>query len=376
MSNLIACEDIPNTIQAGVLEAPRRLNVREIPQWPVLDYGDPDLVLLKVKACGVCGSDFRYYDGENPWAQHTLGRHVDNPPNIVLGHEFAGDVVAVASEKNRGLLGKRMAPVCSKVCGMCTECRAGRTELCPNTTHLGHGAGWGKRDFYPGAYALYVPTWASGCYEIPDSVSYEEAAMMDILAVCVHVAHKGKIAPGRPVLMLGAGPAGNGIAQAARYLGASQVVITDLAETALQQARKQGIDHVVDVRGKSTDDLAKELLAIAPEGFGSVFDSVGSPDSLDLGLRALGRAGTLVAMAVHDESIPLNFLRLGGERNIVTSCNFAAGDYPHALAWLESGRFQVKDWLTRITLAETPQRFTDVLANKADRSAFKMVITF
>lgn len=364
---------IPSTMRAVVLEAPRRMVLRDIPVWPIGSYGDPDMVLVKVAACGVCGSDFRYYAGENPWSMHTLGRHVDNPPGIVLGHEFAGEVVAVLDEKNAGLLGKRVAPVCSKVCGRCPECLAGRTQLCPNTVHLGHGQGWGKRDLYPGAYAEFVPAWGGGCYLIPDGLSFGEAAMMDILAVCVHVARQGDIQPGRPVLMMGAGPAGNGIAQAARNLGASRVVVTDLAETALDAAREREIDVVVDARGKSPRTLADELRAFAPEGFGSVFDSVGGRDSFDLGLELLAKRGTLVNMAVHDLDIPVNFLRLGSERRITTSSNFATGDYPLALSWLESGRFAVKHWLTEVRLEDVPRVFAGNGAT--GRRAFKSVIS-
>ena len=365
---------IPSTMKAAVLEAPRKLILHDIPVWPIEAYGDPDLVLVKVAACGVCGSDFRYYAGENPWAMHTLGRHVDNPPNIVLGHEFAGEVVAVLDEKNVGLLGRRVAPVCSKVCGTCPECRSGLTQLCANTVHMGHGQGWGKRDYYPGAYAEYVPAWGSGCFAIPDTLSFGEAAMMDILAVCAHVAAQGDIRPGRPVLMMGAGPAGNGIAQAARNLGASRVVVTDISEIALGMARKGGIDAVVDARGKSPRDLASELRALAPEGFGTVFDSVGGAESFELGLELLGKRGTLVNMAVHDLDIPVNFVRLGSERRITTSSNFATGDYPLALSWLESGRFAVKDWLTEIKLEDIPRVFAE---NEAGgRRAFKLVIRF
>ena len=364
---------IPPTMKAVVLESPKRMALREIPVWPIASYGDSDLVLIKVAACGVCGSDFRYYAGENPWAMHTLGRHVDNPPGIVLGHEFAGEVVAVLDERNAGLFGRRVAPVCSKVCGTCPECRAGRTQLCPNTVHMGHGQGWGKRDYYPGAYAEYVPAWGSGCYIIPDRLSFEEAAMMDILAVCVHVAHQGKIQPGRPVLMMGAGPAGNGIAQAARVLGASLVVVTDISDRALDMAGKAGFDAVVDARGRSNPELAAELKELAPEGFGTVFDSVGGRDSFDLGLSLLAKKGTLVNMAVHDLDIPVNFLRLGSERRITTSSNFATGDYPIALSWLESGRFEVKDWMTEVKLADIPGLFAE--AHTTGRSAFKLVIT-
>lgn len=367
---------VPSSMKAVVLEAPRKMTCRDIPVWPIGSYGDPDLVLVKVVACGVCGSDFRYYAGENPWAQHTLGRHLDNPPNIVLGHEFTGEVVAVLSDKNAHLLGQRVAPICSKVCGTCSECRSGRTQLCPNTVHLGHGQGWGKRDFYPGAYAEYVPAWAGGCFVIPESLTFEETAMMDILAVCVHVAHQGDVQPGRPVLMMGAGPAGNGIAQAARNLGASRVIITDIADVALSVAHEQAIDVVVDVRGKSPGRLADELSSLAPEGFGSVFDSIGTGESFDLGLKLLGKSGTLVNMAVHDREMPVNFLRLGSERRITTSCNFAPGDYLLALSWLESGRFQVRNWLTEINLEEVPRTFAEVDGQARGRQAFKLVIRF
>lgn len=373
---LITNQDIPRTMKAVVLEGPRKLTCREIPIWPVESYNDPDMILLRVAACGVCGSDFRYYAGENPWAQHTLGRHVDNPPNIVLGHEFSGEVAAVASERNRHLLGKRVAPICSKTCGTCSECASGRTQLCPNTVHLGHGQGWGKRDFFPGAYAEYVPAWASGSFIIPDNLSYEEAAMMDILAVCVHVAHQGEIQAGRPVLMMGAGPAGNGIAQAARHLGASRVVITDISDTALDMARKQGIDEVVDVRGKSGAQISNELTSYAPEGYGSVFDSIGTRESFDIGLSLLGKSGTLVNMAVHDQEMPVNFLRLGSERRITTSCNFATGDYPIALSWLETGRFAVKDWLNVVKLEDLPMVFAEVDSKSSQRQAFKMLVSF
>jgi threonine dehydrogenase-like Zn-dependent dehydrogenase len=369
---MITATAIPTVMRAVVLESPRRLALREIPVWPIASYGDPDLVLVKVAACGVCGSDFRYFAGENPWALHTLGRHVDNPPGIVLGHEFAGEVVAVLDERNAGLLGRRVAPVCSKVCGVCPDCRAGRTQLCPNTIHMGHGQGWGRREFYPGAYAEYVPAWGAGCYAVPEGLSFGEAAMMDILAVCVHVANQGDIQHGRPVLMMGAGPAGNGIAQAARILGASSVTVTDVSRTALDLARKAGFDQVVDASGRTGADLLAELRTLAPDGFGTVFDSVGGRESFDLGLGLLGKKGTLVNMAVHDQDFAVNFMRLGSERRITTSSNFATGDYPIALSWLEAGRFKVLDWLTEIGLGDVPRLFAEA---SSGRSAFKSVIT-
>lgn len=371
---MFTVEPIPTHLDAGVLFAPQHLRVTEIPQWPIDDYGDPDLVLIKVAACGVCGSDFRYYAGENPWAQHTLGQFVPNPPNMVLGHEYAGTVVAVLSEANRHLLGKRVAPVCSKTCGACEDCRAGRSRLCPNTVHLGHGQGWGDRLFFPGAYGRYAPAWGATCFEISDELPFAEAAMLDILAVCLHVAETGGIQPGRPVLCIGAGPAGNGVAQFARALGASQVVLLDRSASALDIARQQNVGFATNNAGMSNADARDALKKLAPNGFGTVFDTVGTRDSLSLGVQVLGKAATLVNLAVHDEEIPINFLKLGSERRIATSCNFEVGDYPRALAFLEAGRVSVKEWLTPISLDQVPHWFEKIHHNPGEKGAFKLVI--
>jgi len=366
---MILHEPIAATMRAGVLEGPGALTIREIPQWPIEGYGQPDLMLIKVAACGVCGSDFRYYAGENPWAQHTLGRFVPNPPNIVLGHEYAGTVVAVSRDEDRHWLGKRVAPICSKVCGACSECRAGMEHLCPNTVHMGHGQGWGDQPFFPGAYAGYAPAWASECFEVPSSVSFAEAAMMDILAVCVHVARAGAVRPGRPVLCVGAGPAGNGVAQASLAMGASAAVLIDRSAEARDVACAQSLGTVLDLE----EATAERLRELAPNGFGSVFDTVGSAKTLDLGLSVLGKGGTLVNLAVHDEDFPLNFLRLGSERRIVTSCNFERRDFELALQWLAEGRFRVREWLTPVTLDELPGRFARTVSG-GEKGAFKMLV--
>lgn len=402
---MITSETIPASQRAAVLEAPGRLAVKEIPMWPLESYGDPDMVLVKVEACGVCGSDFRYFAGENPWAQHTLGKFVPNPPNIVLGHEFAGTVVGVLSAHNEHLLGKQVAPICSKVCGACAECRAGRTRLCPNTIHLGHGQGWGEQAYFPGAYADYVPAWGASCFELPSLVHVGYAALLDILAVAVHVANTGCIQHGKSVLCLGAGPAGNGIGQAAMAMGAKRVVYIDRSLTRIEIIKAQGKCIVMDTTKEVSDEypdanlgekddvlsgenigivvnsiadtreeLFKALLYLEPEGFASVFDSIGTSETVSLGVKSLAKGGTFVNLAVHDEPMAFNFLDLSGERTITTSCNFELGDYPTALAWLESGKFQVRDWIAPFVLEDLPSLFKEAVNGQAQNNIFKPVV--
>ncbi|MDR3690595.1 MAG: alcohol dehydrogenase catalytic domain-containing protein [Fimbriimonas sp.] len=368
------CEELPETMPAGVLEAPGRLVVQTIPVWQIESYGDPDMVLIRVASCGVCGSDFRYYQGENPWAQHTLGRFVPNPPNIVLGHEYSGTVVAICDDRNAHLLGKRVASICFKVCGECSDCLAGRSHLCEKTIHMGHGQGWGQQEFFPGAYARYVPSWGSSCFELPRNVTFEEAAMMDILAVCVHVAVQGQVQPGRAVLTIGAGPAGNGIAQASKAMDASRAVLLDRSDAAIQVAQRQGIGEVLNTQGMSQDQIIRRLRELEPFGYGTVFDTVGSAESFAMGLSVLGKAGTFVAVAVHDEDVPLNICRLGSERRIVTSCNFESNDYPKALAWLTEGKLRVKEWLTPIRLEGVPNEFARITREPEAKGVFKLLV--
>lgn len=91
-------------MEAVVLEAPNRVNIKTIPR----PLPAPEEVLLKVKACGICGSDIRYFHGENPWSLHTLGVNQTSPPNMILGHEFSGEIVEVGKNVSRARKGERV----------------------------------------------------------------------------------------------------------------------------------------------------------------------------------------------------------------------------------------------------------------------------
>ena len=116
-------------MKAVVLKEPNKLEFLEIPEPKLVEKNH---VLVKVEACGICGSDIRYFSGDNPWALHTLGKHIDNPPNMVMGHEFAGQVVKVNSKQYESLLGKRVGVQTYRVCGQCVFCKTGR-KICAGT---------------------------------------------------------------------------------------------------------------------------------------------------------------------------------------------------------------------------------------------------
>ncbi|MHA1379126.1 MAG: zinc-dependent alcohol dehydrogenase [Candidatus Helarchaeota archaeon] len=367
---------VPEVMNAVVLEKPFHLSYRPIPTWKIEDYNDPDLMLIKVEACGICGSDFRYYVGENPWSQHTLGHHIENPPNIVLGHEFSGTVLGVLNKKNKKWLGKRVVPICSKACGNCALCNLGMENLCENTIHVGHGQGWGNRQYYPGAYADYTLAWGNGCFEIPQNISFETATTTDVLAVCLHVINQVNIEKDSTVLILGCGPAGNGIAQILRLISPDiKIFALDKSPKAIEIAKKYRINLVID-SSTETEEKIQKIISNRTNNLGVdfVFDSIGTEDSFKSGLSLLAKRGTYVNMAVHDSRINLNQMLISGERKVTSSSNFVVKEYKQVLKWLKEEKINVKPWLTEISLTEVSGIFQKMVDEKKTRDYFKIII--
>jgi L-iditol 2-dehydrogenase len=353
-------------MRAMVLKAPRELIVEEIPEFTLR----PTDVMVEPVACGVCGSDLRYFVGENPWAQHTLGRFMENPPNIVPGHEFCGSITAVGSSVDPGMVGKRVVVQPLQVCGECEQCRSGYNNLCPKQEHLGHGGGWGDMKYYPGGMAQRCPVWASCCFEVPDSLPDREAALMDMLAVAVHASNLGRITADDRVAIIGSGPIGLSIAQVARSRGASKVALFDPSSTARDVARSCGMDDVYDVPCGDIETALKPMRGRATK----VYDTVGRPNTLKAGLETLRFAGELIVMAAHGEQLPFSMEDVGQERCIRTSCNFVAPtDFQEAIRLATTGGVRLAPYITReVPLSVGPHAIESMIERRD--WAFKCVI--
>ncbi len=353
-------------MRAIVLRKPRQLEMVEVPR-PALTA--PEHVLIEVKACGICGSDLRYWAGENPWALHTLGRHVDNPRNMTLGHEFAGVVVAVNDRRYEPLLGKRVGAQAFRTCGVCDLCQSGHENLCRNTLHIGHAQGWGTLDFYPGAYADYCLAWADLLHPMADHVSFEEEALRDFLGVAVHAAGQAGLdqrAPAGVVLCIGGGPVGLSIAQVARAMGVRRVVISEPAPVAQAViAQYPGLECLDPTHVDLVEALGRGTCA-------AVFDTVGTPETLTQGLAVLAPAGTLVNLAVHDTMLSMNAMALGSERRMTTSSNALYRDEREAHALIASGAVTMAPMIThRFPLEAFADAYALLLAEP--KQAYKVV---
>ncbi len=316
-------------------------------------------VVVEMGACGICGSDIRYYQGENPWSLHTLGRNLPSPPNMVLGHEVAGTVRDTS---------RRVAILAYKACGRCEYCTSGRENLCDDMEHFGHSAGWKPMDYYPGGMSQRFAIWRGFEYDIPDAVSFEEATFLDGLAVAIHAIDVSGAGQGSKVGVIGLGPIGLLAAQVARARGAREVYGCDVYDLPVRLAGESGFEGAVR---SGSDGLAA---VVGDSRLTAVIDTVGSQDTITQGLSLLEKSGSHVLLAVHENPVQIAPIALSAERRILSSANNRYADFPEAIRLLENGSVRVEHLIThRFALDDAREAF-DLMLAKGQNEAYKVVL--
>ncbi len=210
-------------MKALLLTKYRSLEIADLP----VPLPGPDEVLIRVAACGICGSDVHGYDGSS-------GRRI---PPLVMGHEAAGVVASLGAEVKNVFEGDRVTFDSTIYCGACAYCARGEVNLCDNRQVLGVSCGDYRR---AGAFAEFVLVPARIVYRLPDSLSFEEAAMLEAVSVAIHAVSLIPIAPDSSALVFGAGTIGLLALQALRAAGCSRVFISDVDPTRLKLAQELG----------------------------------------------------------------------------------------------------------------------------------------
>src|SRR5215475_8467995 len=192
----------------------------------------PDEVLIRVAACGICGSDVHGYDGSS-------GRRI---PPIVMGHEAAGLVAAVGDSVKTFAVGDRVTFDSTVYCGECPNCKRGNVNLCDRRQVLGVSCGDYRR---AGAFAEFVAVPERICYRLPERLEFSEAAMLEAVAVAIHAAKLGEVKTEDTALVIGAGTIGILTIQALRAAGLKRVFVTDVDEQRLAMAKQLGATQIL-----------------------------------------------------------------------------------------------------------------------------------
>lgn len=255
-------------MRAAIIDKPGEIRVGNVDD-PTPGAGE---VVVRVGACGICGTDLHIADGEFP----------PTPYPIVPGHEFAGEVVALGPDVENISEGTRVAVDPSLFCGHCDFCRRGRGNLCLNWGAIG--------DTVDGAFAEYVAVPAANAYALPEEVSYREAALIEPLSCAVHGMRRLAPQIGDTFLIVGAGTMGLMLLQLALRGGASRVSVADLNPERLARAERLG--------ATSTDTDLEQLAEEEPLGFDCVIDATGVPAAMEKAFDAVKRGGKLLIFGV------------------------------------------------------------------------------
>jgi len=340
-------------VRAAVLHGPRDIRVETVPDPKC---GEHDIV-LEVAACGICGSDL-----------HMYAKGMFMEPGQIVGHEFSGRVVAVGSQVAGIEESQRVTASPNVDCGSCARCASGEPLLCEKQAGNVISAG------LPGAFAEYVriPKARLGqtVFPLPDSMSYETAAMTEPYAVGLRIAHHAAPGPHDTAVVFGLGTIGLTAVQTLMLAGAGRVVGVDRSARRLAAARQLGAASVVDASQTGWEAELAELTGAGAAGYGGspsgnadiVCECTGSPAVLATAIETARRGGSLVVVALYEEpaeldpnQIVIKDLRVHG------SFGYGSGafkGFPDALSLLEQGKLQAEPLIThRMTLEEIEPAF-------------------
>ncbi|MDP9382382.1 MAG: zinc-dependent alcohol dehydrogenase family protein [Chloroflexota bacterium] len=333
-------------MRAVVVEKPETATVLDVPR-PTPGPGE---VVVQVAACGICGTDKHIYAG-------SFLSHYPLTP----GHEFAGVVSDIGPGVHEVREGDRVAVDPSLFCGECYYCRKLQGNHCVRWGAIG--------DTTNGAFAEYVKVPARNCYKLSDSLSFEEAAVIEPLSCVAWGQKRLQAQPGDSVLLLGAGPMSLLWTQMLRHGNASQIVVTDLHEPRLAMARGLGASATVP----AGEGQAERLHELAPHGFDVVIDVTGIPAVLQSGFDYVAPMGKVMVFGVCPLKSTITVEPFQVYNKDLTILGSMALNYTFlpAIAMLESGVVDVKPMLThRLPLED----FTHALSLAGSRESMKVQI--
>lgn len=341
-------------MKAMLLTEYKNLTVTEFPK-PEIAASD---VLVQVRACGICGSDIHGYDG-------STGRRI---PPLVMGHEAAGVITEVGDHVTSFKVGDHVTFDSTVSCGQCFFCRRGDINLCDSRMVLGVSCEEYRRH---GAFAEYVSVPQHICYQLPEGLPFEHAAMIEAVSIAVHAANRAPVSLGDTAVVVGSGMIGLLVIQAMRLAGCGQIIAVDLEENRLAKAKELGAD--IGLKGDAVDVPAEVRKLTNGRGADVVLEVVGVAATVNTAIACARKGGsiTLVGNLSPKVEMPLQAI-VTKELTIYGTCG-SRGEYPACIALLERRAIRVDPLITaKISLNDGPEWFQRLYAGEP--GAMKVIV--
>ena len=310
-------------MKALLLTAPSQLEFVDAP----VPRPAEDEVLVRVRACGICGSDIHGWDG-------STGRR--RPP-LIMGHEASGEIAEIGPKVTGWSKGDRVTFDSTIYCGRCAPCRSGRVNLCEDRRVLGVAPVEYRQD---GAFAEYVALPARILYRLPDSLTFPQAAMVEPVSIAIHAVQRVKVAPTDTAVVVGSGMIGLFVVQALRWAGAKRIIAVDLEAGRLALARELGATDVIQ---SDRVDVAAEVAKLTSgAGADLAFEVVGISPTLQMAIGCVRKGGSVVLVGnlAPKTDFPLQAV-VTREITLYGSCS-SAGEYPLCLDLISRGVVRVE----------------------------------
>ncbi len=344
------CREESGSVRAAVCLKPFEIQLQDVAE----PTPKADELVVRVRATGVCGSDVRGYQGIHP--------EITNYP-VILGHEFAGEVAAVGGDDSGWKVGQRVTIEPITVDETCAACLRGDYHLCDHLMLNGHQ--------YPGSFAEYTTAKKRFTYLLPESLTFEQGAMIEPLAVCVHAIRVAGVQVGDFCVVLGGGTIGQLAAQVAAAAGAT-VMLVDPFAFKRDIAGRCGIHYTADPGAANLEEVIREHNG--GERADVVVEAAGAAESLAQSVTLARKGGTILAIgftAQPEDRISLTLITIR-ELRFLGSVIYC-GDYPRAIGLVEQGQIKLEPLMTASsTLEETEQAIKTVIEHK-DRNIKSMI---
>lgn len=313
-------------MKAIVFAAPNKIVTKEVEKPKT---GEDD-VLVKMKAVAICNStDMHFLKGEIEGISYPL------PPGKP-GHECSGEVAEVGKQVKDLKIGDMVVPgpVYALPCNNCYYCVQGKEELCENP---------GFADY---AYAEYLKIPAKYCYKMPENLSFEEGALIDLLACALHGAKRSNFSIGESAVIIGQGPAGLLLTQLAKLAGVGKVIASDISESRLEFAKMLGAD--VTVNAAKVNLVERVLKLTSMKGVDVAVDAVGRPTTASQAVDVLKAGGRAVIFGFHLKPAEINMARVFDKELEIKASFRTVGepDYRTSMNLVSSDKIDVKSLIT------------------------------
>ncbi len=307
-----------------VMTAPGEIIFREI-ENPIPAAGE---VVVKIMRIGVCGSDIHVWHGKHPFTSYP----------VTQGHEVSGEITALGEGVTGLSVGQKVTIQPQVVCGKCYPCRHGKYNLCEELKVMGFQT--------TGVASEYFAVDAAKVTPLPESMSFDEGAMIEPLAVAVHAVRKFGDMQGMRVAVLGAGPIGILVAQAAKGMGAESVLITDVSDVRLEKAKECGVDFCVNT--KSVNFGAALVEAFGPDKADVIYDCAGNDITMGQAIQYARKGSTIILVAVFAGLAKVDLAVLNDhELDLNTTMMYRNEDYLEAIELVRAEKVHLKPLISK-----------------------------